>query len=459
MSGEIDIKEIRRLLESMCVGIAFVDKANIVKYCNSGFENLKHIKGTNIVGRSVFRCHPEGLSDKVEHIIKEMKNGRLGQWQKIAVANEPLLENRVTAVYDEDGTFMGTLLTVHDMSSYQELTEHLRKSRKELSALYKASQAMNSSLNINDVLFQILLLAQEVINFTAGSIYLLDKEREELIPAASMDCLLDSSPPKIIDYSSPDNVIACSVRSGQLITLRRGQQHFYDMEHRPNTNVIIILPFKKQECLLGALVVESETESIFQMDQQGLLMTFANQAAVAIKNAQLFTQTRQMAIMDGLTKLYNRQYFDHLLNHAIAHTKRKKSSLAIVMIDVNDLKHINDFFGHLLGDYIIEAAAGVLRESVRETDTVCRYGGDEMVILMPDTTEEDVQNVYKRILDRVKKWNERENKYQSIRMSLSIGWAAGSGPEGLHDLLSIADKKMYEDKRAYKLKKKTESPD
>lgn len=459
MAGELDERVMRRLLECMGVGVVYIDEHSTVRYCNTGFEQLKKIQGGNVVGRSVYRCHPEGLRSKVEHIVKDMKKGNLGHWQKIAVEGEPLLENRVTAIHDEDGKFLGTLLIVQDISAQQELLDRLRKSQKELSVLYKASQTMNSSLNLNDALFQILLLAQEVINFTAGSIYLLDEDREELIPTASMDCLLDHQPPKLIDYCSPDNVIACAVRSGQIITLRRGQQQFYDMEHRPNSNVIIIMPLHKQDIMLGALVVESETESIFEMDQQGILMTFANQAAVAIHNAQLFTRTRQMAIMDGLTKLYNRQYFDHLLTNAIAHARRKKSPLAVMMIDVNDLKHINDFYGHLLGDYIIQAAADVLRESVRETDTVCRFGGDEMVILMPDTAEEDVQKVYNRILRRVKKWNERENKYPSIRMSLSVGWAAGNGPDGLHDLLSTADKKMYEDKRQYKLRRKAENSD
>ncbi|MFZ5639867.1 MAG: diguanylate cyclase domain-containing protein [Bacillota bacterium] len=459
MAGEIDINLFQHLLENMGVGVVFVDRQGIVRYCNAGFENLKHVEAGKIIGRSVYRCHPEGLKSKVEHIIKDMKKGKLGHWQKIAVDGEPLLENRVTAVQDEDGTFVGTMLTVHDISLHKELLEHLRKSQRELSALYKASQAMNSSLNINDALFQILLLAQEVINFTAGTIYLFDEEKEELTPAASMDCLLEGPPPTVIDYCSPDNVIACAVRSGQIITLRRGQQQFYDMEHRPNSNVIIILPLRKQDTMLGALVVESETESIFEMDQQGILMTFANQAAVSIHNAQLFTRTRQMAILDGLTKLYNRQYFDHLLNNAIAHAKRKKTSLAIMMIDVNDLKHINDYHGHLLGDYIIQAAADVLRESVREADTVCRFGGDEMVILMPDTTDKDVRHVYKRIIERVGKWNERDNQYPGVlKMSLSIGWAAGRGPDGLHDLLSTADRKMYEDKRQYKLKRKAEDP-
>lgn len=459
MFGKIDNMVLRRLLECMGVGIVFIDENSIVRYCNTCFRDLKKIDGEKLIGRSIYSCHPEGLKSKVEQIVKDMKKGKLGQWQKIVVDGEPFLENRINAVHDEDGKFMGTLLTVQDIAMQQGLLECLRKSQKELTVLYQASQAMNSSLNLNDALFQILLLAQEVINFTAGSIFLLDEENEELIPKASMDCLLDGQLPIVIDYSSPDNVIACAVRSGQIITLRRGQQHFYDMEHRPDSNVIIIMPLRKQDIKLGALVIESQTDSIFEMDQQGILMTFANQAAVAIHNAQLFTKTRQMAITDGLTKLYNRQYFDHLLNNAIIHAKKKKGCMAIMMIDVNDLKHINDYYGHLVGDYIIEAAADVLQDSVRESDTVCRFGGDEMVILMPDTSEEDVRIVYKRILSRVRKWNEREKKYQGIQMSLSVGWAAGRAPEGLHDLLSTADQKMYEDKRQYKLQKMAENPD
>ena len=459
MSGDIDDKIIRLLLKELGTGIVFVDRNNIIRYANPSFERLKHTGDRKLANRSVFRCHPEGMKSRVEDLLKKMKSGEIDHWQKIAVESEPLLETRVTPIHDEDGSYLGSMLSVYNMTMHRELMDGLRKSQKELSALYKASEAMNSSLKLNDALFQILLLAQEVINFNAGSIYLLDEDKEELVPTASMDCLLGSKQPGVIDYNSPDDVIACAVRSGQIITLRRGQPQFYDKKHRPNTNVILVLPLKKQDNMLGALVVECESESIFEMDQQGILMTFANQAAVAVRNAQLFTRTEHMAIMDGLTSLYNRQYFDLLLINAAAHAKRKKSPLSIMMIDVNDLKHINDYHGHVLGDYIIRAAAGVLRDSVRESDTVCRYGGDEMVILMPDTGETEVQNIYKRILDRVAGWNERENDYPSIRMSLSIGWASGSETEGMHELLSTADKRMYEDKRRYKLKRKAESPD
>jgi diguanylate cyclase (GGDEF)-like protein len=128
------------------------------------------------------------------------------------------------------------------------------------------------------------------------------------------------------------------------------------------------------------------------------------------------------------------------------------------MIDVNDLKFINDYFGHIKGDYIIKAAAEVLLSSVRDSDTVCRYGGDELVVLLPNTSEEEALIIHKRILENVSRWNEEDNKYPDIRLSLSIGCASAHGKEGLSDILTRADQKMYEDKRRYKMGIHEENP-
>ncbi len=456
MNRFLDVKVLLSLLESMNIGVLFIDSDDVVQYCNAAAQVMTKIQPEAIIGRKIHYCHPGDIQDEINDLIGKMKEIKVPSWQKIH--NEPYQEHMISTVFSPEGEFLGVVMIILDVKGQKELTDRLKKSERELAALFKASHTISSSLNLNDVLFKILLLAGEVINFSSGTIYLLDEERESIVPMATTDCLLGGRSPETIDYYMPDNVIAFAVRSGEMVTLEQGKPGFYQISKRPETNIILILPLKDQDESLGVLVVESEDRDIFRLEEQELLNTFANHAAVAIRNAQLFTRTKQMAIMDGLTDLYNRQYFDQILNQAITQVKRKNSFLTIIMVDVNDLKFINDYFGHVMGDYVIKAAASVLQRSVRETDTVCRYGGDELVILLPNTSEEEAVIVHKRILENVAKWNEEENKYPDIGLSLSIGCATAQGKDGLSDILTRADKKMYEDKRRHKLDVQEGSP-
>lgn len=451
MNRLLDVKILLSLIESMYIGVIFVDPDGVVRYCNVAAQSMKSINPDMILDKTIRNCHPADVRDEVDKIIQKIREKKMPSWHRISVHNEPHLEHMVSPVLTPEGDYIGMVMVILDVTGQKELTDRLQKSERELTALFKASHTISSSLNLNDVLFKILLLAGDVINFASGTIYLLDEEKGQLVPMATMDCLLGEQNPEPIGYQTPDNVIAFAVRSGEMVTLERGKPGFCQAAKRPNTKVILILPLKDQEKCLGALVVESEDQNIFRLEAQELLHTFANHAAVAIRNAQLFAKTKQMAIMDGLTNLYNRQYFDQVLGQAMAQTKRKNSHLTVIMVDVNDLKFINDFFGHVMGDYIIKAAAQTLQRSVRESDTVCRYGGDELVILLPDTSEAEAQIIHNRIIENVARWNEEDNVYPDVRLSLSIGYASACGKEGLGDILARADQKMYQDKRRYKL--------
>lgn len=453
LDGLMDVKVLLGLLESMNIGVIFVDADGIVRYCNAAAQVNKQIPTDMILNRSVYDCHPLKTRDKVSEMLANMKEKKINNWKRLDIHDEPNLENMVSPVFTPDGEFIGIIMIILDVTSHKELTDRLRKSERKLAALYKSSQTLSSSLNLNDVLFKILLLAGEVINFSSGTIYLVDEEKLQIVPMSTIDCLLgEDQNSGVIGCNAPDNIIAFAVRSGEMVSLERGKPGFNQVCKRPNSEAALILPLNKdREKCLGVLVVESEDPDIFRLEEQELLNTFANHAGLAIRNAQLYARAQQMAISDGLTGLYNRQYFDQILNQAMAQAKRKNSYLTVIMIDVNDLKFINDYFGHVMGDYVIKAAATELQRSVREADTVCRYGGDELVILLPDTSDEEVVIIHKRILENVARWNEEENKYPDVRLSLSVGCATAHGLDGLSDILARADQNMYEDKRRYKM--------
>lgn len=162
-----------------------------------------------------------------------------------------------------------------------------------------------------------------------------------------------------------------------------------------------------------------------------------------------------MAVHDPLTGCYNRHSLDQLLKKEAGRSKRYKHPIELLMIDINRFKEINDRFGHQTGDKVLQEVATILQKQVRECDLVVRYGGDEFLILLPETSGQ-TQTLKERIIKAVHDWN-NQNNILTFPLSLSIGCAHWDpeSPQSIEDVLAEADRMMYEEKRR---EKQGESP-
>ena len=155
--------------------------------------------------------------------------------------------------------------------------------------------------------------------------------------------------------------------------------------------------------------------------------------------------TEQQSFTDPLTEVYNRRSLDEIAGRFISHARRRRASLTFMMVDADKFKQINTRFGHLTGDFVLAEIAGILKDSIRGSDAVVRYGGDEFLILLTDTKAVGAENVLKRINERLKDWNDA-GQLEDFRVSLSIGTAEWNDGETLDEVLDRADRLMYEEK-------------
>jgi diguanylate cyclase (GGDEF)-like protein len=155
---------------------------------------------------------------------------------------------------------------------------------------------------------------------------------------------------------------------------------------------------------------------------------------------------RHLATRDLLTGLYNRYYFNETIVRDIEKAKREDERLSFIVLDINDFKKINDTFGHLHGDGVLKECAAILKRSVRKSDFLCRYGGDEFVIVTPATECESNDELMGRIRENLDNWN---RQYASIGYDLSFSMGCAVWEKGLDlmDVMHEADQAMYEDKR------------
>ncbi|WZL72859.1 diguanylate cyclase [Clostridiaceae bacterium 35-E11] len=155
----------------------------------------------------------------------------------------------------------------------------------------------------------------------------------------------------------------------------------------------------------------------------------------------------KMATTDPLTHLYNRHYFNQYMRKAKEKILQEKTILTVCMIDVDKFKYINDFYGHHVGDEVLKEVAQILSTTVRKTDSVIRYGGDEFLIVLPDSNYKDAEKLITRIKEEIKAWNEESNILEHD-LSLSIGYAQYRGKGGIEEVIQRADERMYEEKNA-----------
>src|SRR5579864_2633989 len=156
----------------------------------------------------------------------------------------------------------------------------------------------------------------------------------------------------------------------------------------------------------------------------------------------------QQSFTDPLTEIYNRRSLDHIAGQFISQARRRGTPLTFLMVDADNFKQINTKFGHLTGDFVLAELAALLKSSIRGSDAAVRYGGDEFLILLPDTTAAGAENVEKRITLKLDDWNKADN-LEGFRLTLSIGAVEWKDGQTLDEILDAADRKMYERKNAH----------
>jgi two-component system cell cycle response regulator len=227
----------------------------------------------------------------------------------------------------------------------------------------------------------------------------------------------------------------------------------------PDTAIIVITAFPETETAIRALNSGAFSYLTKPFSHKELLSVVDRALAKQnffLRNIQLFERLRRkkekfekLSITDRLTGLYNRTYFEEMLNREELRLRRYKRPMAIMMIDINDLKYINDHFGHLKGDMIIKETAKILRKTCRASDVVARYGGDEFVILLPETTQKGTSFLANSLRKAVRQWN-LYNTDPDLTLNLAFGYACVENGVSLTNALSQADANMYQDKMSQK---------
>lgn len=323
-----------------------------------------------------------------------------------------------------------------ELSSKINMTEidHYNTSQlRRAEVLNNLTTVFATSLRLSDSLIEILKSIQKSFHFDRTTLYLVDTKTNALQEAYSADL---SGEVKQIEISR--NMYKSFTSCGD---------DFSVCPVVKNSEIVLTLPLTLKGKNLGWLVFDNmlsrvpiSTEDILSLRQ------FSSQIALAIDNARLFEKVQELSNYDELTKLSLRRFFNENLSQEIYRSKRFNLMLSLIIIDIDYFKGINDTYGHLLGDEALKAVSEVIRSSLRQTDMPCRYGGDEILIMLPRTSGEEAKNIAKRLSEKVSKIKLHEGLTGGEKIKLSISQGISVFPydtDQQADLIKCADDALY----------------
>lgn len=318
----------------------------------------------------------------------------------------------------------------------------LRKMNTELKALYGVSQALGRTINLEELLSEVLhaLVETEIFSFEIkGAVFLIEGEKMHL---AAFISLSETELEPCREIKAGECLCGHALQTGEIVI---SENCSVDNRNRQCTPAVqphghIIVPLKAACEVVGLLNLYIDLGTEVSQDMLNLLSAIASQVGMAINNARLYEQTKSFSLHDPLTGLANRRFMEIQLDKSLEMAKRYQEALSVVMLDIDHFKDYNDAYGHLEGDRLLVRLADILRREVRKADYIFRYGGEEFLIILPETDPGMAYEAAERLRKAV------ETEGGGVTMSLgiaSLGDALGEKCE----LIDAADDALYKAKK------------
>ncbi len=322
---------------------------------------------------------------------------------------------------------------------------HPRSDERDLPLLVRATEGLLlAAFDEHAVLTAALDLLRIHFGYSTSYLLLYDRGLDELYVAHAAG--VGASRPEVLAFRTRLGVGLTGICGSTREVVNVGDVHrdprYLDIV--PDCVSEICVPLVVRGELFGVLAAESPQRNAFSDRDEELLTAFARMTALALLHARAQAEARRLAITDDLTGLYNTRYFTQRLEEEIARAHRYEHELALLIVDSDALKRVNDRLGHAAGNELLIALARTIRDEVRATDLVARFGGDEFVVLQPETGMEAALATG----ERIRRAAYAASDAAGVERSVSAGVATYPGSAATADaLFKCADAALYEAKR------------
>lgn len=322
----------------------------------------------------------------------------------------------------------------------------------EIETLFKASQAMNFQSDTDKLIKQILEMAGKAIRAERCSIMLQSGMGSEELETKIVFGINDNNeaiqPSSTIKIKSGEGVAGTVLKTGNSIIVNEGykdplfKSFDSNYEYEKSISNLISVPLKIKDRVTGVINgVNKINQEPFTEEDQRLLEALAQQAAMAVEHARLY----ELAITDGLTKLFIHRYFQARLEEEMVRAKRYHTACSLILFDIDHFKKFNDTYGHQQGDIVLIEVAKLIKQTVRETvDIPARYGGEEFAIILPETDAKGAHLVAERLRKTIEAYD-FPGQEKALKVTVSLGIATFPDHASVKSvLIKKADMALYE---------------
>ncbi|MCF7891342.1 diguanylate cyclase [Candidatus Bipolaricaulota bacterium] len=329
-----------------------------------------------------------------------------------------------------------TLSVNRDVTERIRAQKSLKVERERLKKLHHAVDRFQSCQTEEELYETTLEVTRDALGFDISLIYI--ARGQGLVPVASNK--LETS--ELPSYEKDAALVGTTYTNGETIWGDDVREVEEAKPEVPQLRGYMSVPIGD----LGVFQASSRTKGAFTEVDIELAEILAGHLNEEIKRIRLEEKLKEQAIRDPLTGLYNRRYFNETLTKEVERSQRYGHNIAFIMIDVNRFKEINDTYSHQTGDKVLKEVANLLRANVREADTVVRYGGDEFLVMLPET-DGDSRYTGNRIRSKLEDWNNESNLLDfPLTLAMGISHWNPDQDRDVEEALKEADKKMYEQK-------------
>jgi len=443
-------EEYRSLFENMPGVYYRVDrKGNIIMVNPPGVKLLGYNSPKEIIGKNLAKdlyYIPEDRKSFLEELKKRKGSVKDHEVTLKRRDGTPFTVSTSSHYYyDKEGNIAGV------EGIFMDITER-KKNEKLQQVLYNISKAANSHISLEHLYPIIHKELGTIIDTTNFYIALLDEKEGKIYFPYHVDEMGDEFEPQNLEYKS---LTAYVIKNKRSLLLN------YDKIKKLNDNGELLnpgvitkdifwfgVPLKVEDKVIGAIAIQSYTDSKHYSEKDTKVMEFvSSQVATAIERKRVEEELKKLAHYDTLSGAYNRGYGLELLQRQIKLSKREKSPLLFAYSDLDNLKDINDEFGHEEGDRAMVQVAKLFKSILREVDIITRMGGDEFLVIFLDSSLNEIPIIKKRLSKELARLNQVSKKPYKIGFSTGFSYYNPSNPLPMDELIRIADEMMYKEKK------------